>query len=134
MPKPKVQRPPAKPPRREKRNNKGQFLKGHPRAPGSGRKPGQINRITREIRQMVFEAVEGLGGVEYLMKQGKKRNAAPFLALVGKCLPKEVKITDDRISITLLGVARGRVIDGDARVVHQLPAAGSGSESISRIE
>lgn len=75
--------------------------------PGPGRKKGVPNKIGADIRAMMFEALEQAGGVEYLVRQAKKRNPAPFLALLGKCLPKDVKLTSDtELNVTLIGVKR----------------------------
>lgn len=40
---------------------------------------------------MIDEALSELGGVEYLVKQGKA-NPVAFLALVGKRLPRDIKL------------------------------------------
>ena len=40
---------------------------------------------------MILEALGEAGGVAYLVRQAKKRNPAPFMALVGKTLPMTVK-------------------------------------------
>ena len=55
-----------------------------------GRQKGTPNRLTREIREMIREALEDLGGREYLKEQGEK-NPQAFLALIGKLIPSEVK-------------------------------------------
>jgi hypothetical protein len=40
---------------------------------------------------MVLAALDGAGGRAYLQKQAVD-NPGPFLALVGKCLPKDVNL------------------------------------------
>lgn len=57
---------------------------------GKGRPAGSKNKLPVEIKAMVKQALEQAGGVDYLVRQAKKKNPAPFLALVGKCLPLEV--------------------------------------------
>ena len=58
---------------------------------GPGRRKGSRNRVTRELKDMVLEALSEAGGVQYLVKQAKRRNPAPFMALLGKVLPLTVK-------------------------------------------
>lgn len=54
--------------------------------PGCGRKPGIPNKYPRELREMIFKALEMNGGVEYLARQAKD-NPGPFMTLIGKILP-----------------------------------------------
>lgn len=69
----------------------GQFKKGEKR-PGAhvGRPKGMPNKTTAELRQMVLDALEMAGGTQYLADKADD-NPGAFLALVGKCLPKEIK-------------------------------------------
>lgn len=60
---------------------------------GPGRPKGSVNKVTGDIRKMVDEALAKAGGVDYLVRQAKRKNPAPFLALVGKCLPKDVNLS-----------------------------------------
>lgn len=60
-----------------------------PPAAGKGRKKGSQNRITRELKDMILEALGEAGGVGYLTGQAEK-NPAAFLTLVGKVLPMTV--------------------------------------------
>lgn len=39
---------------------------------------------------MILEALDGVGGVAYLKRQARKRNAGPFMALLSKVLPMQV--------------------------------------------
>ena len=55
-----------------------------------GRSAGTPNKITSDIREMVLGALEDVGGRAYLAAKAEN-NPGPFLALVGKCLPKEIK-------------------------------------------
>lgn len=61
-------------------------------APGPGRKKGVPNKHTAELKDMIREALERAGGVEYLVeKANDPRTASSFLSLVGKTLPMTVK-------------------------------------------
>ena len=59
--------------------------------PGPGRPKGSVNKVPADVRQMVVNALERAGGETYLLAQAKK-NPKAFLALVGKCLPKDVNL------------------------------------------
>ncbi len=56
---------------------------------GKGRVKGVPNKLTSEVKQMVLDALEGLGGVDYLMDKAESHPAA-FLALVSKVIPLQV--------------------------------------------
>lgn len=57
---------------------------------GMGRKPGVPNRITASVKGMLLEALDEVGGKEYLILQAEK-NPTAFLALIAKLIPSEVK-------------------------------------------
>ena len=56
---------------------------------GKGRVKGVPNKVTRELKEMISEALEGAGGVDYLIAKADTHPAA-FLALVGRILPLQV--------------------------------------------
>jgi len=56
---------------------------------GKGRPKGASNKVNREVKQMILDALELAGGVEYLVDQAKEKPVA-FLALVGKVLPLQI--------------------------------------------
>lgn len=62
--------------------------KGSPKT--GGRVAGTPNKITADLRDMILGALEDVGGRRYLASKAEE-NPGPFLALVGKCLPKEIK-------------------------------------------
>lgn len=66
----------------------------NPRPSGGSRK-GIPNKITRELKEMILAALDEAGGVDYLVRQAKRKNPAPFLALVGKVLPLTIKADVD---------------------------------------
>ena len=58
-----------------------------------GRKAGTPNKLTGALKDMILQALDGAGGVEYLQKQATE-NPNAFLALVGKVLPLQVGAGD----------------------------------------
>lgn len=56
---------------------------------GKGRKKGVPNKTTAAIKDMLRQALDGAGGVDYLIQQARK-NPGAFLSLVGKLIPHEV--------------------------------------------
>lgn len=56
---------------------------------GKGRPKGSVNKATKAIKDMVVEALDQAGGVEYLLTQSRD-NPTAFLTLVGKTLPLQV--------------------------------------------
>jgi hypothetical protein len=56
---------------------------------GRGRPKGSPNKITKEVKTMVVEALEGAGGVRYLIEKAETHPQA-FLALVGRVVPLTV--------------------------------------------
>lgn len=71
--------------------NSGRFGKGNP-----GKPKGAKNKTTKLIREMIVEALDGAGGVEYLQRQADEHPAA-FLTLIGKVMPVQVEGTDNPI-------------------------------------
>ncbi|MFM7009518.1 MAG: hypothetical protein ACKO0Z_09350 [Betaproteobacteria bacterium] len=63
--------------------------KSRPQPKGGSRK-GIPNKVTSDVRAMILGALEDAGGRAYLAEKAID-NPGPFLALVGKCLPKEIK-------------------------------------------
>ena len=55
-----------------------------------GRTAGTPNKIQSDLRAMILGALEDAGGQRYLAEQAAV-TPGPFLALIGKCLPKEIK-------------------------------------------
>lgn len=81
------------------------FGKGNP-----GKPKGATNKTTREVKAMILEALEGAGGVDYLIERAQDpRTASAFLTLVGKVLPMQVQGDPDNplrhaIKIEFVGV------------------------------
>lgn len=60
------------------------FAKGNP-----GKPKGAVTKVTKELKEMILEALTEAGGVEYL-KAKAQSNPAAFIALIGKILPLQV--------------------------------------------
>ncbi len=61
-----------------------------PPAKGGSRK-GVPNKITGQLKQMILDALDNAGGVEYLeARANDPRTASAFLSLVGKVLPMTI--------------------------------------------
>jgi hypothetical protein len=56
---------------------------------GKGRPKGVPNKATTKIKDMITQALDKAGGVEYLTKQATE-NPVAFLGLVGKVLPMQL--------------------------------------------
>ena len=84
------------------------FKKGEPRPKGAGRRPGSPNLVTRDLRQMVLGALDGAGGMQYLQQQASE-NPQAFLGLVGRCLPKDVKLTSNLEGDVIIRFSNGKV-------------------------
>lgn len=66
--------------------------KRKPPAAGMGRKPGSVNKATKELKTMILEALSNVGGVEYLeRKANDPKTASSFLSLIGKVLPMTIQ-------------------------------------------
>lgn len=83
----------------EQTKNTGKFGKGNP-----GKPKGATNKITKEVKQMVIDALDGAGGVDYLMERANDpKTASAFLTLVGKVLPLQVQgDLENPIGITVI--------------------------------
>lgn len=64
--------------------------KGRSKPGGSGRKKGGTNKITRNMRDSMYEAFELAGGVTYL-HQLSENDPKTFAGLLSKLIPSEVK-------------------------------------------
>lgn len=54
-----------------------------------GRPKGVQNKLTKEVKTMILEALHKAGGVKYLTEQAKV-NPKAFLTLLGKVMPMQV--------------------------------------------
>lgn len=58
--------------------------------PGAGRPKGSLDKGNALIREMIVEALHGVGGVAYLQSTAQSHPAA-FLSLIGKVMPVQVE-------------------------------------------
>lgn len=63
-----------------------------------GRQKGSLNKISRDLKEMILGALDDAGGREYLAAQAIESPAA-FLSLVGKILPMQIGGDPDGIPI-----------------------------------
>lgn len=68
---------------------RGDNFKGK-RPANSGRKKGVANKTTQDLREMIRAALDDAGGRNYLQMQALE-NPGPFMALIGKIIPQEVR-------------------------------------------
>jgi hypothetical protein len=59
------------------------------RRPGSGRKPGAPNKVTRDLKEALLNAFEKAGGSRYLARLAKD-DPRTFCALLGKIIPMTI--------------------------------------------
>ena len=54
-----------------------------------GRPKGSSNKVSALVKDMIIQALDDAGGVEYLVRQSAE-NPQAFLQLVGKVLPLQI--------------------------------------------
>ena len=83
---------------------------------GAGRKPGAENQFNQDIKTMVLEALDMVGGAKYLASCAHKQPGA-FLTLVGKVLPLQLAGTGQHGEVTSLSfewaAAQPPLIEGE---------------------
>lgn len=64
--------------------------------PGPGRPKGVPNKTNGLIREMIVQALDQAGGVDYLVERANDpRTASAFLTLIGKVLPVQLTGQND---------------------------------------
>ena len=56
---------------------------------GRGRPKGSPNKVQAAVKEMVIQALDQAGGIEYLVTQSRE-NPTAFMTLIGKVLPLQV--------------------------------------------
>jgi len=62
---------------------------------GKGRPKGTPNKATKQLKEMILEALDRKGGVAYLVVQADE-NPTAFLTLIGKVLPMTIAGAGDQ--------------------------------------
>ena len=75
------------------------------RKTGGGSRAGVPNRLTSAVKDMILEALNEAGGVDYFVAQATL-NPSAFMALVGKVLPLQMTGTNDGPVMIVTGVPR----------------------------
>lgn len=74
-----------------------------------GRPKGSPNKVQQAVKEMITEALDRAGGVEYLVERANDpKTANAFIALVGKVLP--LQLTGDKNNPIAIAEVVRRVI------------------------
>ena len=69
-----------------KPKNTGKFGKGN-----AGKPKGAVQKSTKQLKDMILQALDKSGGVDYLQARAEDpKTAAAFLSLIGKVLPMTI--------------------------------------------
>lgn len=110
------------PKNKPKRDAKGRLLKGEKLNP-TGKGGEQPRKITQDLREMIREALDQAGGVDYLVEQARK-NPSVFIPLVSKILPQEHKVSyelGDKL-VEMLNERRNQLADMRGETIDVTPA------------
>lgn len=64
-------------------------VKRKPPAAGRGRKKGELNKLTRTIKEAIELSFEKVGGADYLARMADEQPVA-YMTLLGKILPTQI--------------------------------------------
>ena len=70
---------------------------GRPKPPaaGKGRPKGSVNKVTKQLKEMILGAQDDAGGQRYLVERGTDpKTQGAFLTQLGKVLPTETRLAD----------------------------------------
>ncbi len=87
-----------------------------------GRQPGTPNRITADLRAMILEALDRVGGQDYFVQQATT-NPKAFMSLLARLIPTQVTGKDDGPLFPELSTQ-----ELEQRVITKLVAAGIAEE------
>lgn len=82
------------------------------RKTGGGSRLGKPNKNTAALKDMILTALSEAGGVAYLAQQAVE-NPGPFMALVGKVLPLQVK--QESMTTVEAVISLGNLSDAELR-------------------
>lgn len=71
-------------------SSRNKIVKKTPPKAGRGRPKGSPNKTTAAVKDMILQALDKKGGVDYLVEQAGE-NPTAFLTLLGKVLPMQVQ-------------------------------------------
>jgi hypothetical protein len=81
-----------------------------PPTAGKGRPKGSPNKVSAAVKDMVAQALDTAGGVDYLVQQSRD-NPTAFLSLIGRIIPLQADVKGD-LNITQVAWAiRGNAGD-----------------------
>ena len=91
------------------------FVKGQPRTPGSGRKPGSQNMTSQKIKELIFNALQQQeGGALAYLKARATDEPRAFMALLGKLLPTQITGDDEGGPVRIETITRRVIRPPDA--------------------
>lgn len=77
---------------------------------GPGRPKGSKNKTTTQLKEMILEALDKSGGVDYLIERANDpKTSAAFITLLGKVLP--MTLAGDPDAPIAIQVIQRRIID-----------------------
>ncbi len=82
------------------RDENGRFVAGTS-GNRAGRPRGAENKLNREVRELVRQALDEEGGVEYLRWAARMKPVA-FLSLLGRLVPAEIRASLDATTLLIL--------------------------------
>jgi len=81
---------------------------------GQGRKPGSLNKTTREAKEAIELAFHGIGGVNALISWAKENQGAFYTSIYPKLLPVQHKVGGDKDNpLVIQNVVRSIVHSND---------------------
>jgi hypothetical protein len=81
-----------------------------PPAAGRGRPKGSRNKVQAAVKDMIAQALDQAGGIDYLVVQSRE-NPTAFMSLVGRIIPTQ---NDVNLAGKMVAEVRHRIIDGSA--------------------
>jgi len=76
-----------------------------------GRVAGTPNKVTKELKESILAALDGVGGIDYLQRTAESHPAA-FLSLIGKVLPMTIQGPGENGELLITAIER-RIVKAD---------------------